>query len=151
MTTVRGERSVEIEAAAARCYAIAADIEHAPDWQAALISADVVERDGAGRPAVVDTEFDARVRRIGSRLRFTYTPESEIGWRQEAGDVKAMHGSWSFEDLGGERTRATYGLEVDPGRILGLLLRGGTEAKVRDYLLGDAADGLKRQAEAAGS
>ena len=148
MATVRGERSVEIEAPAARCYAIAADIERAPDWQAALVSARVVERDGAGLPALVDTEFDARVRTIGSRLHFTYTPDSEIGWRQERGDVKALHGSWRFEDLGGGRTRATYGLEVDPGRILGLLLRGGTEAKVRDYLLGDAAEGLKRRAEA---
>jgi uncharacterized membrane protein len=148
MATVRGERTVEIEAPIARCYAIAADIERAPDWQAALVSASVVERDGSGRPALVDTDFDAKVRRIGSRMRFSYAPESEVTWRQERGDVKAMHGSWRFEDLGGERTRATYSLEVDPGRILGLLLRGPTEAKVRDFLLGDAADGLKRQAEA---
>ena len=36
----------------------------------------------------------------------------------------------------------------DPGRMLGMLLRGPAEGKVRDFLLGNAADGLKKQAEA---
>ena len=70
-----------------------------------------------------------------------------IEWVQEKGDTKALNGWWTFEDLGGERTRATYGLAVDPGRVLGLLLRGPAEAKVRDFLLGGAADGLKDEAE----
>ena len=45
------------------------------------------------------------------------------------------------------RTRATYGLDADPGRMLGLLLRGPVEATVRDFLLGGAAEGLKQRAE----
>ena len=53
-----------------------------------------------------------------------------------------------MEDLGSGRTRATYGLEVDPGRMLGMLLRGPAEGKVRDFLVGGAADGLKERAEA---
>ena len=44
--------------------------------------------------------------------------------------------------------RATYALEADPGRMLGLLLRGPAETAVRDFLLGNAADGLKEKAEA---
>ena len=32
-------------------------------------------------------------------------------------------------------------------RTLGMLLRGPAEAKVRDFLLGGAADGLKQKAE----
>ena len=67
---------------------------------------------------------------------------------QEKGDTKSLTGSWTFEDLGGGRTRATYALEADPGRMLGMLLRGPVEGKVRDMLLGDAADGLKQKAEA---
>ena len=49
--------------------------------------------------------------------------------------------------MGGGRTRATYTLESDPGRILGMLLRGPAEAKVRDFLVGGAAEGLKERAE----
>jgi hypothetical protein len=58
-----------------------------------------------------------------------------------------VRGWWDLEDLGDGRTRATYALEVDPGRMLGMLLRGPVEATVRDFLLGGAAEGLKREAE----
>jgi hypothetical protein len=67
---------------------------------------------------------------------------------QEKGDTKSLLGSWAFEDLGGGRTKATYALEADPGRMLGLLLRGPAEGMVRDFLLGNAAEGLKEKAEA---
>jgi uncharacterized membrane protein len=149
MGAIRGERLVEIDAPAERCFAIAADIERAPAWQAALEDVDVLARDGDGRAESVDAAFDARVRTIRTRLRFEYQPPTRIEWRQERGDVKALHGWWHFEDLGDGRTAATYGLEVDPGRMLGLLLRGPTEGKVRDFLLGGAAEGLKARAEGA--
>ncbi|MGH2803465.1 MAG: type II toxin-antitoxin system RatA family toxin, partial [Thermoleophilaceae bacterium] len=142
-----GERSVEIEAPIERCYEIAADIENAPDWQGSLKDVEVLERDGERRPLLVETESDAKVKRVRALLRFSYEPPTGIRWVQEKGDTKALTGSWSFEDLGGGRTRATYGLEADPGRILGILLRGPAEAKVRDFLVGNAADGLKEKAE----
>jgi uncharacterized membrane protein len=148
VSTIRGERSVEIDAPIERCYALAADIEHAPEWQASLKDVEVLERDGEGRAAVAETQSDAKVRTVRTRLRFAYDPPSAVTWDQERGDVKSLHGWWRLEDLGGGRTRASYGLEVDPGRLLGLLLRGPVEGQVREFLLGDAAEGLKRRAEA---
>src|SRR5882757_8933447 len=148
MGTIRGERTVEIEAPVERVYAIAADIEHAPEWQGSLRDVDVLARDGEGRATSVQTESDAKVRTIRAQLRFAYEPPTDIVWDQERGDVRALRGWWRIEDLGAGRTRATYGLEVDPGRVLGLLLRGPAEGKVRDFLLGGAADGLKVRAEA---
>ena len=115
MGTIKGDRSVEIDAPIERCYEIAADVENAPEWQGSLKDVEVLERDGEGRAELVET--------------------------------KSLIGSWSFEDLGDGRTRATYALEADPGRMLGLLLRGPAEAKVRDFLVGNAADGLKQKAE----
>jgi uncharacterized membrane protein len=148
MGTIRGERTVEIDAPVQRVFEIAADIEHAPEWQRSLTDVEVLERDGERRAKSVETESNASVRTIRSRLRFEYEPLSAITWDQERGDVKALRGWWHFEDLGGGRTRATYGLEVDPGRMLGLLLRGPAEGKVRDFLVGGAAEGLKERAEA---
>jgi uncharacterized membrane protein len=148
MGTIRGERTVEIDAPLQRVFDIAADIEHAPEWQASLTDVDVLEHDGSGRATSVETESDAKVRTIRSRLRFAYEPPTAITWEQERGDVKALHGWWRLEDLGAGRTRATYGLEVDPGRMLGMLLRGPAEGKVRDFLVGGAAEGLKERAEA---
>lgn len=147
MGIITGERTVEIAASAQRCWDIAADVENAPEWQGSLKTVDVLERDAEGRPWHVDTENDATVRTVKSRLHFTYDPPTGIEWIQEKGDVKAVRGWWRFEELAADRTRATYGLEVDPGMVLGLLLRGPAEAKVRDHLLAGAAEGLKARAE----
>ena len=148
MGTLRGERTVEIDAPIQRVFEVAADLEHAPEWQHSLKALEVHERDGDRRATTVDTESDAKVRTIHSRLRYVYEPPTRITWDQERGDVRAVHGWWRLEDLGSGRTRATYGLEVDPGRMLGLLLRGPAEGRVRDFLLDGTAEGLKRRAEA---
>ncbi len=150
MADITGERSVEIDAPIDRVFAIAADLDHAPDWQGSLKSVDVLERDEAGRARVIDCENDAKVKTVKSRLRFSYDEPVGMSWVQEKGDTKSLVGSWRLEDLGGGRTRATYALAVDPGRVLGMLLRGPAADAVRSQLLGDAPDGLKRTAEAAG-
>ena len=144
---IEGERTVEIEAPVERVYAIAADIDNAPQWQGSLREVEVLERDAERRPVVVETESDAKVKAVRARLRFSYEPSARIRWVQEKGDVKSLEGSWHLEDLGDGRTRATYSLAADPGRMLGMLLRGPAEGKVRDFLLAGAAEGLKARAE----
>ncbi len=148
MGLIEGERTVEIDAPIERCYEIAADIEGAPEWQGSLQDVEVLERDSERRPELVETKSDAKVKTVRAQLRFSYDPPQEIRWDQVKGDTKSLEGWWRFEDLGEGRTRASYGLAADPGRVLGMLLRGPAEAKVRDFLLGGAAEGLKRKAEA---
>jgi len=147
MGLIKGDRSVEIDAPIERCFEIAANIEAAPEWQGSLQDVNVLERDSEKRATLVETKSDAKVKSVRALLRFSYDAPTRIEWVQEKGDTKSLRGWWDLEDLGGERTRATYALEADPGRVLGLLLRGPAEAAVRDFLLGGAADGLKRQAE----
>jgi uncharacterized membrane protein len=147
MGNITGERTVEIDAPIQRVYDIAADIEKATSWMGALKDVEVLERDGDGRAKLVETVNDAKVKTVKAKLSFTYDAPTSIRWRQEKGDVKSLDGWWTLEDLGGDRTRATYALDVDPGRMLGMLIRGPVEGQVRDFLLGDAADGLKRTAE----
>jgi uncharacterized membrane protein len=147
MGLIEGERTVEIDAPVERCFEIAADIENAPDWQGSLQEVDVLERDADGRAELVETKSDAKVKSVRALLRFSYSEPNEVRWTQEKGDTKSLEGWWKLEDLGGGRTRASYGLAADPGRMLGMLLRGPAEAKVRDFLLGGAADGLKQKAE----
>jgi len=147
MGQIKGDRTVEIDAPIERCYEIAADVENATEWQGSLKDVEVLERDGDRRPVLVETESDAKVKRVRAVLRFSYEPPTGIRWVQEKGDTKSLQGWWSFKDLGDGRTRATYGLEADPGRVLGMLLRGPAESRVRDFLLGNAAEGLKQKAE----
>ena len=147
MGNIVGDRSVEIDAPIERCFEIAADIENAPDWQGSLKDVEVLEHDGDGRAELVETVSDAKVKTVKARLRFSYEEPTRVTWEQEKGDVKSLNGWWDLEDLGGGRTRATYGLDVDPGRMLGMLLRGPVEGQVRNFLLGGAAEGLKKHAE----
>ena len=147
MAVLKGDRTVEIDAPIERCFEIAANVEAAPEWQGSLQDVEVLERDGDKRAALVETKSDAKVKSVKALLRFSYDAPTRIEWVQEKGETKSLRGWWDFEDLGGERTRATYALETDPGRVLGMLLRGPMQGIVMDFLLGGAAEGLKSQAE----
>ena len=148
MGTISGERSVEIDAPIERCFDIAADIDHAPEWQGSLRDVEVLEKDADGRAELVETESDAKVKTVKALLRFSYVEPTDIRWEQEKGDTKSLVGWWKLEDLGSGKTRATYALEADPGRMLGMLMRGPVADQVRDFLLGNTAEGLKQRAEA---
>ena len=147
MGTLEASWTVEIAAPRERCYEIAADVEGAPKWQGTLEEVDVIERDAEGRAELVHTVSDATVKKVKSEIRFSYEPPTGLRWEQEKGEVKWLTGYWDFEELDESRTRATYGLRGDPGRMLSLLLRGPVEGKVKEFLTRSAAEGLKTEAE----
>ena len=147
MGMLEADRTVEIEAPLARCYEIVSDLDSTPDWQDSMISLEVLERDGEGRATLVETVSNAKVKEVTSRISFSYHPPDEMRWEQEKGELKSLRGSWKLESLAEDHTRATYSLRADPGMMLGMLLRGPVEGKVKEFLTKDAAEGLKRQAE----
>jgi hypothetical protein len=149
MGTLEASWTVDIEAPRERCFEIAAEVEQAPKWQGTLEEVEVLKRDADGRARVVQTVSDAMVKKVKSTLRFSYDPPAGISWEQEEGEAKWLTGRWDFEQSGEGRTRATYGLRTDPGRMLGLLLRGPVEGKVKELLTKSAAEGLKEEAERA--
>lgn len=128
MAELSGSASVEIEAPLEQVWAVVEDVLDAPNWQGGLDAMSALERDGEGRPTLVETENDLRVRKVKTRVRFSYEGPTRLSWTQEKGDLKSVEGSWLLEDLGGGRTRATYELEVDLGRVLGMLIKGPAEA-----------------------
>lgn len=148
MGKIGGSASTEIEAPIATVYAIAADVEGSPRWQPEIKVAECVERDREGNQALVHMETDAKVRRIKTEMRFSYARPNQIGWEQEKGDLKSVEGSWELEDLGGGRTRATYSMEVDLGRVLGMLIRGPVVGALRGQLVETMPERLKRFVEA---
>ncbi len=144
MSTIDGSASTDIEAPIAEVYRVAADVEGSPRWQPEIKLADCIERDGEGNQVLVQMETDAKVRRLGSKIRFSYEEPGRISWVQEDGDLKSVEGSWELEDLGDGRTRATYWLEVDLGRTLGLLIRGPLVGVLRGQLVDTMPEKLKR-------
>ena len=138
--------SAEIAAPLARCYGLAADVETIAEWQDGVVGVEVLERDGEGRALVAEIATDAKVRTIKSRVRFSYDEPNGLSWKQEQGELKSLEGSWSFAESGGTTT-ATYALEIDPGMMLGMLIRGPVEGRVRELMVTARPEQLKRHAE----
>jgi uncharacterized membrane protein len=136
MGTLTGEATTEIDAPIERVWPIVEDVANAPAWQRTLHQIDAIEHDERGRVVVGDATTDAKVTRVKTRTKFEYDGPTRLRWEMVGkGDVKSMRGSWELEDLGDGRTRATYRLALDPGR-LGLLVRGPIEAAVRAAIVG---------------
>ena len=141
-----GEASVEIDAPVETVWQVVEDIASAPDWQQGLDSMKPTEFDAGGRVLRAESTTDAKVRQVTTRLRFEYEPPRRVRWTQEKGDLKSLVGAWELEDLGG-RTRATYRIEGDPGRVLGMLVRGPVEDKLRGLLVEGRPAELKARVE----
>jgi ribosome-associated toxin RatA of RatAB toxin-antitoxin module len=148
MGKITGSSVTEIEAPLDRVWAIVEDVLDAPAWQDGLKDMREVERDGQGRVTLAQSDSDAKVRTITSTVRFTYDEPTGLRWRQEEGELKSVEGEWELEDLGEGRTRATYNLEVELGRMLGMVIRGPLIDVLRGQLVSRRADELKRRAEA---
>ncbi|MEA2289937.1 MAG: hypothetical protein QOD55_1934 [Solirubrobacteraceae bacterium] len=148
---ISGEQSTEIAAEPEVVFAILSDLERYPEWQEFLQRVTVRERDADGRPTLVDAEADAKVKALHLTLRCTHEPTHRVAWRSEGGDVKELTGAFELADAGPGRTRVRFRLEVDPGRRLGLLLRGAVGDRLRDRVLGGMLDGLRERAERGGS
>jgi hypothetical protein len=147
MAHMGGSANEEINAPLDKVWPVVADVLSAPDWQGGLVDMEALERDDEGRPTLVETENDIKVRHVKTQVRFAYDPPTKLSWVQEKGDLKSVEGSWTLEDLGDGRTRATYTLDSDPGRVLGRLIRGPVEAAVRAMLVNARPGELKKRVE----
>ncbi|HEY1285080.1 MAG TPA: SRPBCC family protein [Solirubrobacterales bacterium] len=147
MAHMGGNASVEIEAPVNDVWRAVEDVLTSPDWQGGVVAMSALERDAEKRATLVEIENDIKVRHVKTRVRFHYEPPTVLSWTQEKGDLKSVTGSWRLEDLGDERTRATYTLEADPGRVLGMLIRGPVETAVRAMLVNARPGELKARVE----
>lgn len=149
MAHLGGTASSEIDAPLDDVWAVVEDVLSAPDWQGGLDAMTALEHDDAGCPLLVETENDIKVRRIKAQVRFRYEGPTRLSWTQEQGEMKSVEGSWELEDLGAGRTRATYKLDADPGRLLGMLIKGPVEAATRAIFVNGRPGELKRLVEGA--
>ena len=150
MADLDGTRSIEVAATAERCFAIAADVEHLPEWHGAITAVEILERDGDGRATLVESQMDVSVAKVRMQLRFSYDEPTAVRWTRESGDLKSLDGSWRFEEGGNGLTVATYTLEIGVGRRLALLVktvRGPVRDRVESLLTDRPVEGLKARAE----
>jgi carbon monoxide dehydrogenase subunit G len=128
----RAEQSESIAAPPQACFDALCDYETFPDWQQAVESVEVLDRDRDGRASAVRFEIDALVRRVSYTLRYHYKEPGRIWWDMLEGDVAAVEGEYLLEPDGADGTLATYRLGIDPGIPMpGLLARRLTKGVMR--------------------
>jgi len=147
MGQLSGAASAEIEASLERVWEVVEDVLTAPQWQGGIDEVRPLEHDREGRPTLVETVSDIKVRKLTARVRFHYEGPARLRWTQEKGDMKALEGAWELEALGPERVRATYRLDADTGRVLGLVIRGPVEAATRAMFVNGRPKELKKRVE----
>jgi carbon monoxide dehydrogenase subunit G len=147
MGHLEGSASAEIDAPLEGVWAVVQDVMAAPEWQGGLDEVTALERDDDGRPTLVDSVADIRVRRVKSRVRIRYEGPMRLSWTQEKGDMKSVEAVWELEDLGNGRTRVSYRFDADPGRVLGLVIRGPVLAATRAILVNGRPGELRRRVE----
>ena len=139
-----GERlTADIRATPQACFDALTDYERLPEWQGAVRSVRVLERDARGRGTVVEYEVDARVRRVRYRLRQLYDEPHRLGSEYLGGDFRAFEGEWRFEPLDGGRTHVELDLRIDPGRLVPAPVR----ALIADAVMRRALADLERHLE----
>ena len=110
------ERTV-INAPAAQCYEVAADIERYPDWAKDVKDATVVTRDESGRPLDVAFRTAAMGRSTSYTLRYDYSEApTRLSWVLVEGDLTTkLDGAYRFVPVADDEssTEVEYTLEVD--------------------------------------
>lgn len=146
MSTLTGTSTAEIDAPLEQVWKQLEEVEAAPEWQGGLDSVAVLERDDRGRGTMCEVYVDMKVRTTKTVVRFAYDGPRRLSWTQVEGDMKSGAARWELEEAGDGRTRATYTVEVDFGRILGVVLKP-VEGVIRQRLAGARAGELKKRIE----
>jgi ribosome-associated toxin RatA of RatAB toxin-antitoxin module len=138
-------QTAEIDATPQQCFDLLTDYERLPEWQGAVRSASILERDAQGRGAVVEYEVDARVKTVRYRLRQVYDEPARLASEYLGGDFRDFSGEWRFVALDDRRTRVELDLRIDPGRFVPGPVRG----VIADAVMRRALRDLKTHLESA--
>ena len=138
-------QSIEVSAAPQHVFEVALDLDSYPDWVSGVKSVDIHEEDEFGRPVRVAFVADAMIKEISYTLRYAYDLDNGFSWEAEPGDdIKAMEGSYVFNETEDGGTEVLYALRVDPAFTVPGFLRRQAEKQI----VSSALRGLKKRAEA---
>ncbi len=138
------EHSTEVAAPIETCFDAIVDYETFPRWQNAVDSVEVLDRHDDGLARNVKLYVDAKVRKIDYTLDYSYERPHRIEWDFVSGNgMRGVDGHYTFEELGPEKTKATYKLGADPA----IPVPGIVAKRVHKELVKRSVEDLKREAE----
>lgn len=137
-------QSIEVSADAQTIYEVALDLDAYPEWATGVKEVEIEEEDEHGRPARVSFVADAMIKEISYTLLYRYDLDNGFSWSAEPGlDIKAMEGSYRFNELEDGGTEVLYALKVEPAFTVPGFLRRQAEKQI----VSNALRGLKKRAE----
>lgn len=137
-------QTIEVSADPQHVFEIALDLESYPEWVTQVKQVDVLEEDEYGRPIRVEFVADAMIKEINYTLVYRYDLDNGFSWEAEPGtDIKALDGSYKFEQIEDGQTEVVYALRVDPAFTVPGFLRRQAEKQI----VSSALRGLKKRAE----
>lgn len=138
-------QSIEVSAEPQLVYEVALDLEAYPEWAVGVKEVTVLEEDEHGRPHRVVFVTDAMIKEITYELEYAYDLDNGFSWTAIPGDdIKAMEGSYRFNEIGDGNTEVLYALKVDPAFSVPGFLRRQAEKQI----VSSALRGLKKRSEA---
>ncbi len=145
MTMEGTVQSIEVSADVQTIYEVALDLDAYPEWATGVKEVEIEEEDEYGRPLRVSFVADAMIKEITYTLLYRYDLEDGFSWSADPGaDIKAMEGSYRFNELEEGGTEVLYALKVDPAFTVPGFLRRQAEKQI----VSNALRGLKKRAEA---
>ena len=138
------EHTVEIDAPIETCFDAIVDYESFPGWQSAVTSTEVETRTKDGLGERVTLFLSTKGQKVDYTLLYRYDHPTGIEWDfVEGHGVDDVDGNYTFEDLGEDRTRATYKLGIDPS----LPVPGIVARRIHRSALESSVEELKAEAE----
>lgn len=117
------------------------DFETFPEWQAAVMECEVLERDDEGRGSLVRMKVDAKVRKVEYVVRYAYDLPHSLGWQQVSGDLTENTGRYTFAPRDDGATDVT----VDIVAEVGFFVPGPMKKLIRDQSLKNSLRELKKR------
>ncbi len=150
-------RTIDIQAPIEVVYSVITDFERYPLWARSLKrvvildGAPTTESEQKGLPREVEFFGGAIGFSVRYRLRYEYDPPKKLAWELVEGVIRgpllkigitSLDGSYEFESLGENSTRATYTLRASLPVGIGALRR-----KAEEIVMDTGLKDLKRRAE----
>jgi uncharacterized membrane protein len=117
------------------------DFDSFPDWQAAVLECEVLERDEEGRGSLVRMKVDAKVRKVEYVVRYSYDLPKGLGWSQVSGDLKENTGKYTFA----QRDDGSTDVTVDIVAEVGFFVPGPMKKLIREQSLKNSMRELKKR------
>lgn len=135
---------IEVSAPPQQVYNVALDLDAYPEWAGQVRSVEILDEDEYGRPLKAKFVIDGMIKEISYVLDYDFDHDNGFSWNAIPNeDIKALEGSYEFNELEDGGTEVVYALRVDPAFSVPGFLRRQAEKQI----VGTALRGLKRRAE----